>query len=196
VVYYSWLDNELLNLRDASGTPLGAFNADETTHFGIELGLSARFSEQLSGRVTYTYQDFRFATDPDGPTTTTTDGQQINTVEAGNRMAGAPRHQINAALRYAFMPNFFVEGEVDWRPDDTPVDNANTLFNEEFVVFNLRANYDLYEQFSIFGEVRNVFDETYASSTLIADDAGGNVNRAAFLPGDGRAFILGVSGKF
>jgi len=94
------------------------------------------------------------------------------------------------------MPNFFVEGEVDWQSGDTPVDNNNTLFNDSFVVVNLRSQYDFYEDFSVFGEVRNMFDETYASSTLVTGNANGDVNRAAFLPGDGRAFILGVSGKF
>src|SRR5690606_37036325 len=38
VAYYSWIDNELLSLRDTSGASLGAINAGRTTHFGVELG--------------------------------------------------------------------------------------------------------------------------------------------------------------
>ena len=178
VTYYSWVEDELLNLRDASGVSLGAVNADETTHFGIELGLAKQITERLKARVAYTFQEFRFDGDP---------------VRGDNRLAGAPRHTVNAAVRYAVTPSWFVEAEVDWRPDDTPVDNANTLFNEAWVVVDLRSNYDVNERFSLYGEVRNVFDKVYASSTLITDVA--RPDQAAFLPGDGRAFIVGLRAR-
>lgn len=42
--------------------------------------------------------------------------------------------------------------------------------------------------------MRNVFDETYAGSTLIVDQA--RADQAAFLPGDGRAFYAGVQARF
>ncbi len=74
------------------------------------------------------------------------------------------------------------------------VDNMNALFNDSFVVVDARANYDINEPVSLYGEVRNVFDETYASSTLIADQA--RADQAAFLPGDGRAFYVGLKARF
>lgn len=178
--YYSWVEDELLSLRDESGVPLGAVNADRTNHFGVELGLAGELARNVSGRVAYTYQDFRFDDD----------------VRFGdNQLAGVVTHNINAALRYNFTPGLFVETEVNWRPDETPVDNANTLFNDSFVVVDVRGNYDVTENFSLYGEVRNVFDEVYASSTLIADTAASQ-EQAAFLPGDGRAFIVGARGQF
>ena len=179
VAYYSWIENELLNLRDASGVSLGSINADETTHFGIELGLSAKLTSEISGRVAYTFQEFRFDGDP---------------IHGNNRLAGAPRHTINAALRYAFTPRFFAEAEVNWRLDETPVDNANTLFADPFAIVSTRAAYDITESIRIYGEIRNVFDKTYASSTLIVDVA--RPDQAAFLPGDGRAFIIGAKARF
>jgi iron complex outermembrane receptor protein len=179
VAYYSWVDNELLNLRDESGVSLGSVNADQTTHFGIELGLSTQITSQISGRVAYTFQEFRFDGDP---------------THGDNHLAGAPRHTIIAALRYAFLPNAFAEIEVNWRPDKTPVDNANTLYADPFAIFNTRAVYDLTETITIYGEVRNIFDKTYASSTLIVDEA--RPDQAAFLPGDGRAFIIGARARF
>jgi iron complex outermembrane receptor protein len=150
-------------------------NADKTTHFGIELGLRVTITDTLSARLAYTFQEFRFVDDP---------------LYGSNRLAGAPRHNINAALRYALLPNWFVEGEVNWRPDDTPVDNANTLFNESWATLDIRTQYAINENVVVYGEVRNIFDEVYASSTLITDQA--RSDQAAFLPGDGRAFIAGV----
>lgn len=178
VVYYSWIDNELLSLRDASGTRLPSQNADKTSHFGIELGLSAQFTEALGARIAYTFQEFQFDNDP---------------VFRNNRLAGAPQHILNAALRYSFTPEFFVEAEVNWWPGRTPVDNANTLFNQPWVTADIRAAYEINEHFSIFGEVRNVLDEVYASSVLITDTA--QPGQAAFLPGDGRAFIVGLKAR-
>ena len=64
---------------------LGAINADETTHFDIELGLNAEILDGLTGRLAYTYQDFRFRDDP---------------LRCDNGLAGAPRHVINASLSY------------------------------------------------------------------------------------------------
>ncbi len=179
LVYYSWVRDELLSLRDETGASLGAVNADKTTHFGVELGLNAALTEKLSARVAYTYQDFRFDNDP---------------VRGDNRLAGAPQHMINAMVQYSFTDAFRVQTEVQWSPTTTPVDNMNTLYAPSYVVVDLRASYDITERIRLYGEARNVFDEKYASSTLVVDQA--QRDQAAFLPGDGRAFYAGMRVKF
>lgn len=66
----------------------------------------------------------------------------------------------------------------------------NTLFNESFVLFAVRANYGINDHVSLFADLRNLFGETYASSMLIV-----NLDRrdqAAFPPGDGRAVYVGI----
>lgn len=180
IAYYSWVEDELLNLRDASGVSLGAVNADKTTHFGIELGAASDITANLSGRAAYTYQDFRF------------DGDRNY---GDNRLAGAPRHIVNAALRYTFVPGLWVEAEVNWLPDETPVDNANTLYNDSYTLVDIRSSYEITDNIALFGEVSNVFDEKYASATLIVDSVS-SPEQAVFLPGDGRAFIVGAKAKF
>lgn len=179
VIYYSWVDNELLSLRDSTGAPLGAFNADETTHFGVELALRGRLTETLSANLAYTYQDFRFDGDP---------------VRGDNRLAGAPRNLVYAALRYQPAPDWELHGAVRWSASKTPVDNMNTLYADAYVVADLRAQYHVNATFSIFAEVTNVFDENYAASTLVIDQA--RPDQAAFLPGTGRAFAAGVRATF
>lgn len=179
VTYYSWVKNELLSLRDPTGVPLGAVNADKTTHFGLELGFKAQWTDAFTSRFAYTYQDFRFDGDPG---------------RGNNRLAGAPPHVINTVVQYDVLPELFVQGEVNWRAARTPVDNMNTLFNDSFAVVDARVNYDINDHFSVYGEARNIFDEVYASSTLIADQA--RPDQAAFLPGDGRAFYAGLKAQF
>ncbi len=177
--YYSWIDNELLSLRDATGAPLGAVNADETTHFGVELGLTAELGYGVTGRLAYTYQDFRFDDDP---------------LRGDNRLAGAPRHVINAAATYQATDAWSVAANINWVPDKTPVDNMNTLWADPYVVVDLGTEYRINERVSVFGQITNVFDEKYASSTLIVDQA--TPDQAAFLPGDGRGFYAGLKTSF
>jgi len=179
VAYYSWVRNELLSLRDVTGVSLGAINADKTVHAGLELGLGARLSEQFTARIAYTFQDFHFENDP---------------LRGNNRLAGAPRHLIQAMLQWQPTSDWRVQGALRWSPQRTPVDNMNTLFADPYAVVDLRAEYKINETFTVFGEITNLFDKTYASSTLIVDQA--RPDQAAFLPGDGRAFYAGIKARF
>lgn len=179
VSYYSWIDDEILNLRDEGAARIGAVNADETTRFGVELAVGAQLTDQLSGRLAYTYQDFNFVDD---------------SKYGNNQLAGTVPHTINASLRYAFVPEFFIETEVNWRPQGFFVDNGHVLKSDSFATVDVRANYDINDKFSIYGEVRNITDEVYAASGLVVGDA--NPAQTGFLPGDGRGFVIGLKGKF
>ena len=179
VVYYSWVRDELLSLRDESGVSLGAVNAPRTRHLGVELGLTAELSPSLEGRLVYTYQDFRFRDDP---------------LRGDNRLAGAPRHWVNAGLTWRPEERWVLRGDLRWMPEKTPVDNLGTLYNAPYATVDLRSEYRLSAAVTVFAEVTNLFDETYASSTLIVDVA--RPDQAAFLPGDGRAFGGGLKLKF
>lgn len=177
--YYSWVKNELLSLRDATGASLGAVNADETRHFGVDLGLTANLTDTLSARIAYTFQDFRFHDDP---------------VRGDNRLAGAPRHVLNASARYDVLPALSVQADLHWYPGKTPVDNMNTVHTDGYATVDLRTTYAITERVSVYGEARNIFDKTYASSTLIVDQA--IPTQAVYLPGDGRAFYAGLKVNF
>ncbi len=177
--YYSWVDNELLSLRDVTGASLGAINADDTRHFGIELGVSSHITDRISARLAYTYQDFRFHDDP---------------IRGDNRLAGAPRQIINTQINYEISDRWTVQGALQWAPEKTPVDNMNTLYADPYAVVDLRTEVKISDNFVFFGEVTNIFDEKYASSTLIVDQA--RADQAAFLPGDGRGFFVGLKAKY
>lgn len=179
VVYYSWVENELLSLRDESGTSLGAINADKTRHFGIEAGLTIQPSPRFTGQIVYNFQDFRFHDDP---------------LRGDNRLAGAPRYWLYASATYAITDAWTAQANLRWVMEKTPVDNLNTVFNDPYAVVDLRSEYRISETFSVFGEVTNLFDENYASSTLIVDQA--RPDQAAYLPGDGRGFFAGVTLNF
>lgn len=179
VIYHGWVRNELLSLRDETGVSLGAFNAPRTRHLGAEIGLTADLSSALTARLVYTWQDFRFDDDP---------------VRGDNRLAGAPRHWINANLTWRPVDGLTLLGGLRWMPEKTPIDNLGRLYKGSYAVADLRGEYRLANGVSVFAEVTNLFDKTCASSTLIVDQA--RPDQAVFLPGDGRTFGGGVRLKF
>lgn len=179
MTYYAWVRDELLSLRDSSGAAIGAMNADKTRHFGVEMSVQAALTDDLAARLTYTYQDFRFSDDP---------------TRGNNRLAGAPPHTLNGVLSYHVLPDWSVQGSVAWSMQKVAVDNMNTLFSDPYAIFGLRTEYRIFDGLSVFGEVQNLLDKTYASSTVITDSA--RSDQSAFQPGDGRAFYAGVKVSF
>lgn len=172
--YHSWIDDEILSLRDESAAPRASINADETLHTGVELGLSSELTRSLSGRLAWTWQDFRFDDDP---------------VRGDNQLGGSPSHVISGYLTWAPIQSVTLLGTVRWVPDKTPVDNMNTLYADPYTVVDLRADWAVTKDFSVVAEATNVFDETYAASTLVVDQA--RPDQAAFIAGEGRGFYLG-----
>ncbi|MEM0910152.1 MAG: TonB-dependent receptor [Pseudomonadota bacterium] len=180
VFYQSWLDDELLSLRDATGVPLGTRNADSTERTGFELGLSYRLSDWIDSSISYTYQAFTFDNDP---------------FFGNNDLAGTQPHTVDAKVRFALNNDLDVIPTLSWLADDTPVDNANTLFRDSYALLGLQAHYRLSDYgMGVMLEIRNITDKTYASSSLVTDIA--NPSQAAFLPGDGRSFYIGVDLAF
>lgn len=179
LAYYAWIEHELLNLRDATGVSLGAVNADDTSHFGLEFGANAALSPTVHARVAYVYQDFHFVGDP---------------VRGDNHLAGAPPHVLNLDLDYSPISNVSLGLSTHWLPGETPVDNLNTLYNDAYVVFDARAIYQPSAQWRLYIEGRNLTDETYAASTLVVDQA--QSGQAVYIPGDGRALYAGVALTF
>lgn len=177
--YHSRIDNEILSLRDITASPRGSINADKTIHNGIEAGLSGRISDRLSARLAWTYQDFRFDNDP---------------IRGNNRLGGTPEHLINATLAWEATDRLTLFGSARWVPVKTPVDNMNSLYANPYFVADLRATYKLSEQATLYAGVSNIFDEKYAASTLVVDQA--RSDQAAFIPGEGRTFSISTAFEF
>ncbi|WP_246100275.1 TonB-dependent receptor family protein [Cereibacter sediminicola] len=176
--YHSRIENEILSLRDLTGATLASVNAERTRHSGLEAGLAAELAPGLAGRLAWTWQDFRFDDDA---------------THGDNRLAGAPKNVVSATLGWEVAPELTLTGVLKW-VDDVPVDNANTLWAESYLLADLRGEYRVNERLSLLAEITNVTDAHYAASTLTVDTAA--TGQAAFLPGEGRAFYLGARMTF
>lgn len=177
--YYGRLQDELLSYSLGGGLT-ATINADRTLHQGVELGATWRITPQLELREAYMWNDFRFRDDA---------------TYGGNRLAGVPQHLSRTTLTWRGGNGFYVAGTVEWSPQRYAIDLANTYYADRYAVWSLRAGQQVAKELSWFVEGRNLANKRYAATTGVIIDAAG-IDRAQFLPGDGRAFYAGLEWKF
>ncbi|WP_437883991.1 TonB-dependent receptor family protein [Pseudomonas sp. LRF_L74] len=187
-IYRAWVKNELLTveLAPATGTTAAltsAFNGSPTIHQGIEAGLTntlwAGGGDQVLLRQAYTFNDFRFRDD---------------SVFGSNQLPGVPRHYYQAELRYE-QAGGFSAGLNLTAASSYYVDFANTFKANGYALLGARLGYTPNKQWSLFLDLTNLTDKTYASGTATVYNAQGK-DTAVFYPGDGRAAVAGVSYTF
>lgn len=185
-LYRSWLKDELM-AYSLGGTTSGVLNADNTIHQGIELGLTSKLAghlltheDTLSFRIAYTYNDFYFEKDP-----------QWN----NNQIPGAPKHYIRSELRYGHPSGFYIAPNVENVPEHYPVDMANTLYTDPYLLYGLQTGYKLNGHVTFFVDGRNLADKKYIATTGVITSPTTS-NRSQFIPGDGRTIYTGLSFKW
>jgi iron complex outermembrane receptor protein len=190
-LYRAWLRDELLELNDRFGNDIGTTNVQRSIHQGIEASLKIELlreifipkQESLSGDrlsfdQSYTLNDFQFDQDP---------------VYGDKRIAGIPVNVYEAQLLYETPFGFYAGPNLQCNLSRYPVDEANTLFADSYVMLGFRAGFRRPNGFSVFIDCRNLTNQRYASSIDVIADARTEANPEIFHPGDGRAFYGGVS---
>ncbi len=163
-------------------------NAGETRHKGIEVGVDYWVGEALSIGISYTetdqrYEDFSYTFF----SRTCFCQQEINF--AGNDVARAPESLVN--VRVAYLPSI-VEGlrvELEWDAvGDYFTDQTNTQTYAGHDLLNVRMNYDINDDLSVYARVANITDEGYSSYTS------NQVNDPdlSYRPGRPRSAFVGV----
>jgi iron complex outermembrane receptor protein len=127
-------------------------NAGESTHQGAEAALRREWVNGLTAGVSYTYTDLHYDEFIQG-------GNNF----AGNTIPGVPEHQAMLDLAWQHDSGFFAGWDALY-VGSLPVDNANTVETDAYLVSNLRVGYR-YEgeswSFEPFAGVYNLFDESY-----------------------------------
>jgi len=188
--YWSRVTDELLTSEAFFGGVGVTSNSEAATiHRGVESGLEADLArallvddDRISAGLVYEWSDFFF------------DGGPFD----GNRIAGVPRHRIQAELRYATDGGLWIAPALRWLPEDTPTDHANTIDQEAYALLSLRVGYRPPDgRWWVTLDARNLTDERYAASYLIreqvSDPAPPNAGPdqvTTFIPGVGRSATL------
>lgn len=184
-LYHSDVKDELMSVSNANGTAAGTYNYQGgTRHQGIELGLSGSLWAPGEGaafdyRVAYTFSDFRFK------------GGEF----AGKRIAGVPRHLINAEVLYR-MGGLRIGPNVRWMPTDTETNHANTPDTQQdaYAILGFKVDYRHGKHWSAYLQADNLTNETYASAFVIRN--AGTTAMPTFLPGNGRSITAGLAYQF
>jgi iron complex outermembrane receptor protein len=134
-------------------------NAGQSTHKGLEAGLSLDLAPGLTGSVAYTWSDFAFRnfSEPGG------------NVFDGNRIPGVPRHQFHLALTWQHQSGFYA-GWDSLFVGSFFADNANSVSTDSYSVSDARAGYRWsphHWQLEPFIGVNNLFDESYMGNIRI-----------------------------
>lgn len=180
-VYYSDIEDEILTVEnpEQDGDTITS-NADDTVHKGVEFGISGALTPWLNVAAAYTYNNFKFDND---------------TLNNNNEIPSIPRNFANAEFEFHNKSGFSIGPTIQYA-DSHYVDFANTVRNDAYVIYGLKASYQANDWLKIFFEARNLEDETFVSNTGTAADLGGDPNADdVFNPGIDRSFFAGIELK-
>lgn len=187
--FYSMVKDELLTITDPVTLVSTTQNADDTIHYGIELGteldlLGNAWTEspnhRLIFRSAYTYGNFSFDNDP---------------TYGNNRIAGLPPHLVRGELLWENDQGYYAGPTFEWVPVKSFIDHRNTFAADPYALLGFKFGRRVTDGFSWFIEAKNLTDEIYSVTHGVVDNAGG-VDQRQFLPGDGRSVYAGVEWRF
>lgn len=154
-------------------------NANATRHTGVEVGGAivvakglwekgpGQEADQVTMRAAYTWSLFQFTDDVFGAMTT--GGPNVLIAKSGNRIAGAPEHNLAYEVRYDHPRGWWVAPSFEWVPSGFYVDYLNTVKNPSYFVLHLRSGWNLTQHLTFYAEARNLTDKTYAGAVVVND---------------------------
>jgi iron complex outermembrane recepter protein len=181
------LKNEILNLnvQPFLGAPFTVptyRNAPKTRHSGVEFGLSYQIpgavfvhgdvGDHISLRTAYTFASYKFVDDPD---------------YEGHDIPGAPPQVLSAEMKYTHPSGFSLAPGLEWIPQSYFLDSPNTVRNDAWTNFSLRAEWNTQYGVSLFAAGQNLTNRRFSQSVQV-DNAAGQY----YEPADGRSFYAGL----
>ncbi len=178
-------------------------NVGKTRRQGVELTLNGRY-KRLDWFLDYTYLQAEFrdpftARSPNHPDADANDDIQV---KSGDRIPVVPNHLFKLGADYSFTPAFKLGATVLYTGDRVlRADESNQLEPiGGYTVVNLRGQYRLTENVTVFARIANVFDKEYATFGGLgeADEVlGDQFDSPRFVsPGAPRAGWFGVRASF
>ena len=159
IAYYLKLDETITTFTNANGVVLFR-NAGSTDQKGIEASLDYAILRNASGFI----KDFLVGTAYTGQFFTFVDYKKQTNDFSGNDLTGVPPHNLVSRLDIRTRPGIYLNFTHQFT-EKTPLNDANTVFQESYDLVNLRAgwvkslgNFDL----ELFAGVDNLLDESYS----------------------------------
>lgn len=178
-LFYSLTDKEIYTYMSSGMTNSNIlnYNLDKTERYGFEIKLE-QYIDKLTLSQTYQYINAEIKKgkeklfDGNGNVIT---GENLS----GNKIAGVPEHRFTLGAKYDFTNNFNINGEVVYN-DNSYINNNNKYGKQDnYVVTNIRANYNMDNGLSLFAGINNLFDEEYCTSVSYSQSEGYTYDPAA-----------------
>ncbi|MFO7444725.1 MAG: TonB-dependent receptor [Ignavibacteriaceae bacterium] len=176
--YYMLKNDDILNYRNPFSGFTESLNAGETSHKGIEAGVSLNIMDDLSLNTAYSYAVHKY------------ENWVISGAAeySGKEMETAPREignfRINYSSPFAFLSFEMVRLGSYWMNPD------NSVKYPGHNLFNFRFNVPLWQVFEIYGALFNLADTRFAESASYTPQRG-----EEFAPGMPRSFNIGLTYK-
>lgn len=178
-LFYSLTDKEIYTYMSSGMTNSNIlnYNLDKTERYGFEIKLE-QYIDKLTLSQTYQYINAEIKKgkeklfDGNGNVIT---GESLS----GNKIAGVPEHRFTLGAKYDFTNNFNINGEVVYNGNSYINNNNKYGKQDNYVVTNIRANYNMDNGLSLFAGINNLFDEEYCTSVSYSQSEGYTYDPAA-----------------
>lgn len=176
--YHMTKNDDILSYKDPVSNITTATNAGKTLHRGVEVGLGAQLAALWRFDTALSYAKHTYET------------WKVGTVDySGKEMELAPRSIANTRLTFGTAQTGLAQ--LEWLHFGSWWSNqANTSKYEGHDLFNLRGQYPLMKDVSLFGNMHNLADKRYAESTSVTSGFD------TFAPGLPRTLTLGIQAKW
>jgi outer membrane receptor protein involved in Fe transport len=168
--YYMNIDGTIT--RYGSGNARYYANGGSSINKGIEASASAVLSDEVEAKVSYSYSTHKYEND---------------LTYKNNDMASAPRTIANTRLFYtpSSLRTLVLMGEWQYIGKYW-MDEANTKEYNGYSIGNLKADYKIRKNVSVFGKVNNITDKRYATRATY------EFSKNNYTPGEPRQFFAGL----
>lgn len=178
-IFYSLTDKEIYTYMSAGMTNSNIlnYNLDKTERYGIEIKLE-QYIKKLTLSQSYQYINAEIK---DGRENLFDNSGNVITGESlsGNKIAGVPEHRFTLGAKYNFTSNFNINGEVIYNGNSYINNNNKYGKQDNYIVTNVRANYNMENGLSLFAGINNLFDEEYCTSVSYSQSEGYTYDPAA-----------------
>jgi iron complex outermembrane recepter protein len=181
VLYDLTKRDDIVSQRDPITTLTQRVNAGKTSHRGLEVGAGSPIAGPFRLDVAFSYAKHTY----EEWVTATGDF-------TGKEIEAAPR--VIANSRLTWQPDAGVRVQLEWvRIGSYWLDAANTQKYSGHDLVNLRANWALSKDISLFGSIYNLGDRRYADSAQLS---GGTQPTPLLSPGLPRTLYAGLEAKW
>lgn len=116
----------------------------------------------------------------------------------GKEFAGVPKWIFNLGATYKFTDKFLINADMYYQSKAYAVDDFDNYHGRgnDYLTVDTNISYSFDNGLEIYGGIKNLFDEKYASSITSTRTSWGAGARKIYYPADGRSFYTGFRYKF